>query len=213
MRSKENKQHKLQVDLGSRINRLHILLTVMVVMAGALFVGQEALAKVFTGTAGDDTLVGTDGEDSLKGRAGEDRLKGRRGADRLKGNRGEDRLKGNSGNDKIIPGKGSDKVYAGAGNDRIYARHRRGGSHRLRVWFRQGRDHTPWGPRETAREPSALAQVRQRERRGPLPAPRVPRIPQMRQQQLPPQLAPVQRTLLLLEQRPTQAIAPRQTTA
>jgi Ca2+-binding RTX toxin-like protein len=92
----------------------------MVVMAGALFVGQEALAKVFTGTAGDDTLVGTDGEDSLKGR---------RGADRLKGNCGEDRLKGNSGNDKIIPGKGSDKVYAGAGNDRIYARGTEGVDH------------------------------------------------------------------------------------
>src|SRR5215208_909186 len=59
--------------------------------------------------------------------------------------------------------------------------------------------------------PPALPQVRQRERRGPLPAQRVPRTPQMlRQQELPPQLAaPVQRTLpllLLLEQRPTQAI-------
>src|ERR671921_452366 len=111
MRSKGNKQHKLQVDLGSRINRLHVLLTVMVVMAGALFVGQEALAKVYTGTAGDDTLVGTDGEDRLKGRAG------------------EDRLKGNRGNDKIFPGKGSDKVYAGAGNDRIYARGTEGVDH------------------------------------------------------------------------------------
>src|SRR5829696_7625091 len=64
--------------------------------------------------------------------------------------------------------------------------------------------------------PRTLRQVRQRERRGPLPALRVPRTPQMlRQQELPPQLAaPVQRTLLLLmEQRPTQAIAPPQTTA
>src|SRR5215208_1946423 len=64
--------------------------------------------------------------------------------------------------------------------------------------------------------PPAPPQVRQRERRGPLPALRVPRTPQMlRQQELPPQLAaPVQRTLLLLmEQRPTQAIAPPQTTA
>jgi hypothetical protein len=76
MRSKENKQHKLKVDLGSRTNRLHILLTVMVVMAGALFVGQEAVAKVLIGTTGDDTLVGTDRDDRLKGRAGEDRLKG-----------------------------------------------------------------------------------------------------------------------------------------
>ena len=41
--------------------RLYILLTVMVVMVGTLFAGQEALAKVLTGTAGADTLVGTDG--------------------------------------------------------------------------------------------------------------------------------------------------------
>ena len=41
------------------MNRLHISLTVMVVMLGALFTGQEALAKVLTGTGSDDTLVGT----------------------------------------------------------------------------------------------------------------------------------------------------------
>jgi hypothetical protein len=49
------------------MNRLYILLTVMV---GALFTGQEALAKVLTGTAGDDTLVGTNGDDHIEGRAG-----------------------------------------------------------------------------------------------------------------------------------------------
>src|SRR5919107_930346 len=68
-----------------------------------------------------------------------------------------------------------------------------------------------WAPLQV---PRALPQARQR---GTLPALRVPRTPQMlRQQELPPQLAaPVQRTLLLLlmEQRPTRAIAPRQTTA
>ena len=52
------------------MNRLHILLTVMVVMVLALFTGQEALAKVLTGTAGDDTLVGTNGDDHIEGRAG-----------------------------------------------------------------------------------------------------------------------------------------------
>src|SRR5829696_1662691 len=83
------------------MNRLHILLAVMVVMLGALFAGQEALAKVFTGTSGEDTLVGTD---SFTGRDGEDRLKGSRG------------------NDKIFPGEGNDKVYAGYGKDLIYAR-------------------------------------------------------------------------------------------
>src|SRR5215218_7734494 len=76
-----------------------------------------------------------------------------------------------------------------------------------------------WSPPTLPAPPRALPQVRQRvplpaspERWVPLPPPRVPRTPQMRQQELPPQLAPVQRTLLL-EQRPTQAIAPPQTTA
>ena len=57
------------------MNRLYILLTVMVVMVRALFAGQEALAKVLTGTAGDDTLVGTDRDDRFTGRDGENRLK------------------------------------------------------------------------------------------------------------------------------------------
>jgi Ca2+-binding RTX toxin-like protein len=82
------------------MNRLYILLTVMVVMVGALFAGHQALAKILTGTAGDDTLVGTDGKDRLKGRSGADHLKGSRGEDRLKGNRGNDRLWGSRGNDK-----------------------------------------------------------------------------------------------------------------
>ena len=86
------------------MHRLCILLAVMVVMVGALFAGQDALAKVFAGTGGDDTLVGTDRADSFTGRDGEDRLKGSRG------------------NDKIFPGEDNDKVYGGAGKDLIYAR-------------------------------------------------------------------------------------------
>src|SRR5215203_2473490 len=63
MRSKEkvSSTSSKQTRGGSRMNRLYILLTVMVVMVGTLFAGQEALAKVLTGTAGADTLVGTDG--------------------------------------------------------------------------------------------------------------------------------------------------------
>jgi Ca2+-binding RTX toxin-like protein len=95
------------------MHRLCILLAVMVVMVGALFAGQDALAKVFAGnalakvfagTGGDDTLVGTDRADSFTGRDGEDRLKGSRG------------------NDQIFPGEDNDKVYGGAGKDLIYAR-------------------------------------------------------------------------------------------
>src|SRR5215207_6533844 len=77
------------------MNRLYILLMVMVVMIGALFAGPQALAKVLTGTAGDDTLVGTDGDDRLDGRGGDD---------------------------TIFPGEGDDDVFAGAGDDLIFAR-------------------------------------------------------------------------------------------
>src|SRR5215213_10367065 len=113
------------------MNRLYNLLTVMVLTAVAFFAAPEALAKVLTGTAGEDRLIGTDRADRLTGRGGEDSLKGRREADRLNGGPGEDHLKGNSGNDriwggrgddKIIPGDGNDKVYAGRGDDLIYAR-------------------------------------------------------------------------------------------
>jgi hypothetical protein len=84
--------------------RLYILLTVMVVMVGVLFTGQEALAEVLIGTDSQDTLVGTEGADRLDGRAGDDRLDGR------------------AGNDEIFPGEGDDDVFAGAGDDLIFAR-------------------------------------------------------------------------------------------
>src|SRR5919112_4123395 len=104
------------------MNRLYNLLTVMVLTAVAFFAAPEALAKVLTGTSGEDRLIGTDRADRLDGRAGEDNLKGRREADRLNGGPGEDHLRGNSGNDRLWGGRRDDKVYAGYGDDLIYAR-------------------------------------------------------------------------------------------
>ncbi len=86
------------------MKRLYILLTVMVVMVGALpFAAHEALAELLTGTTGNDTLLGTE-------------------EDYFKGSGGDDYLKGGGGNDKIVPGEGDDVVYAGYGDDLIYAR-------------------------------------------------------------------------------------------
>jgi Ca2+-binding RTX toxin-like protein len=117
------------------MNRPYIVLTVMVVMVGApLFAAHEALAEVFTVTAGNDALLGTDGDDYLKGRGGDDYFNG---------GGGDDTIEGGSGNDEIFPGEG-DEVYAGGGNETLLrARHRRGGLHRLRGRLRPGRDHTP----------------------------------------------------------------------
>ena len=104
------------------MNRLYILLTVMAVMIGVLFNGHEALAKVLTGTGGDDMLFGTDRDDRLDGRGADDEIEGDGGNDHLKGGGGNDEVEGSSGNDEIIPGEGDDVVLAGAGNDLIYAR-------------------------------------------------------------------------------------------
>src|ERR687897_417063 len=95
------------------MNRLYILLTVMVVMVGVLFTGQEAMAEVLIGTDSEDTLVGTEGADRLDGRAGDDRLDGLGG---------DDTIEGGDGNDEIFPGEGDDDVFAGAGDDLIFAR-------------------------------------------------------------------------------------------
>jgi PIN domain nuclease of toxin-antitoxin system len=70
MSCKENEQHKLHLG-GSRMNRLCILLTVMVVMVGAFFAAHEAVAKVLTGISGEDTLVGTARDNRLTGRGGD----------------------------------------------------------------------------------------------------------------------------------------------
>src|SRR5829696_34910 len=121
------------------MNRLHILLTVMVMMfAAPLFGAHEALAEAFPGTALNDTLFGTEGDDYLTGRGGDDYLDAAGGNDTIEGGRG---------NDQLIPGEGADVVLAGAGNDRIIrARHCQRGLHRLRGRLRPGRDHTPRRP-------------------------------------------------------------------
>ena len=71
--------------------RLYILLTMMVVMVGALSATHQALAKVLTGTGGDDMLLGTDRDDRLDGRGG------------------DDEIEGGNGNDEIFPGNGDER--------------------------------------------------------------------------------------------------------
>ena len=100
------------------MNRLYILLTMMVVMVGALFATHEALAKVLTGTSGDDMLLGTDRDDRLDGRGGDDEIEGGGGNDRLKGGGGDDEMEGGSGNDEIIPGRSHMEAVAPNAIDR-----------------------------------------------------------------------------------------------
>jgi Ca2+-binding RTX toxin-like protein len=139
------------------MNRLYILLMAMVVMVGApfFFAAHEALARVLTGTAGEDTLLGTDGEDYLKGRGADDYLDGSGGNDYLNGGGGDDTIEGGSGSDEIYPGEGDDVVIAGAGNDLIYARDTDGVDYiDCGEASTRSRPYTATtGPRATAREP------------------------------------------------------------
>src|SRR5829696_8789015 len=96
------------------MNRLYILLTMMVVMVVALFAGHEALAKVLTGTGGDDTLVGTDRDDRLVGRAVDDEIEG------------DDNVDAGAGNDLIYArdSEGVDYIDCGGGFDKVETIHR-----------------------------------------------------------------------------------------
>jgi|SRR5215203_5257928 len=87
------------------MNRLYILLTMMVVLVGALFATHEALAKVLSGTSGDDMLLGTDRDDRLDGRGGDDEIEGDGGNDRLKGGGGNDEIEGAAVMTKSSPAK------------------------------------------------------------------------------------------------------------
>jgi Ca2+-binding RTX toxin-like protein len=85
------------------MNRLYILLTMMVVMVGALYATHEALAKVLTGTSGDDMLLGTDRDDRLDGRGGDDEVDAGAGNDLIY-------ARDTDGVDYIDCGGGFDKV-------------------------------------------------------------------------------------------------------
>jgi Ca2+-binding RTX toxin-like protein len=116
-----------------------LLMPVMILMVAAILLGaHKALAEVFNGTAGDDTLIGTAGDDTLSGLEGNDYLDGRAGDDRLDAGHGvTNTIKGGRGIDRIYTRNlsplrseeclsegeaGCNYVYAGAGNDLIYAR-------------------------------------------------------------------------------------------
>src|SRR5919107_1293317 len=90
------------------MTKLYILLTVMVVMVGALLAGHEALAEVLTGTGGDDTIEGGSGNDEIF--PGE----------------GDDNVDAGAGNDLIYARDtdGVDYIDCGGGFDKVETIHR-----------------------------------------------------------------------------------------
>jgi Ca2+-binding RTX toxin-like protein len=93
------------------------------VLTGALVLsglGQIAVAAVFNGTLGDDTITGTPaadtvwalgGDDVVHGAGANDVLHGGPGADLLFGDAGGDVLRGDSGADTMLGNGGADTLY------------------------------------------------------------------------------------------------------
>ena len=89
--------------------------------------GNDLLANVLSGDAGDDILQGFGGDDRLFGGAGNDSLNGGDGVDIIKGGEGNDivfggagddtQFFGGGGNDTMIGGTGADRMDGEAGND------------------------------------------------------------------------------------------------
>lgn len=65
----------------------------------ALLMSGVAMATIYQGTTGNDTLYGTSASDEFYGREGNDTLYGQGGDDRLEGNAGNDTLYGGAGDD------------------------------------------------------------------------------------------------------------------
>ncbi|MDD5366144.1 MAG: calcium-binding protein [Gallionellaceae bacterium] len=77
----------------------------------------DIVARMLSGTGGDDSLVGTVWADTINGGAGSDMLDGRVGDDVINGGDGADKLYGGAGNDRIDGGSGWDTMVGGTGDD------------------------------------------------------------------------------------------------
>ncbi|WP_321532213.1 calcium-binding protein [uncultured Desulfuromonas sp.] len=87
---------------------------------GTIWQREDILAKVVTGTVGDDVLVGTDFADTILGMAGDDILNGLSGDDHVDGGLGNDELYGGAGNDTLDGNEGDDLLEGGDGSDELY---------------------------------------------------------------------------------------------
>ena len=99
---------------GTEVRKLIVL---AIAVAALLVVAAPALAKVITGTNGDDVLIGTNNRDDISGKDGDDVIQGRDAGDDLFGEGGEDKVQGNNGPDDIYGGGGEDVLSGGNGDD------------------------------------------------------------------------------------------------
>ncbi|WP_170155466.1 DUF4347 domain-containing protein, partial [Sulfurisoma sediminicola] len=78
------------------------------------------IARLSSGTAGDDYLIGSSSADSMTGQGGNDDMSGRGGDDDMHGQDGNDTLFGGSGMDTLYGGLGDDVLDGGADLDVLY---------------------------------------------------------------------------------------------
>ncbi len=106
------------------MQRMGLMLATMVL--ALLIASGVALAEVFHGDGGDNTLIGTDERDSISGGGGGDLMRGLDGPDRMRGEarntfdeNGADTMYGGRGEDVMNGEGGVDHIYGGSGDDYI----------------------------------------------------------------------------------------------
>jgi Ca2+-binding RTX toxin-like protein len=78
------------------------------------------LARLYTGTGGDDVWRGTNADESFSGGLGNDSISGAGGNDVIDGGAGNDSLSGENGDDTLLGGLGNDSLSGDNGRDQLF---------------------------------------------------------------------------------------------
>ncbi len=86
---------------------------------GSQLIG-TALAEIFNGAEGDDTIFANGGDDTISGEAGADQIRAGAGLDTVVAGEGNDIVYGDADNDSLLGGNGADELFGGFGKDKLF---------------------------------------------------------------------------------------------
>ncbi len=86
---------------------------------GSQLIG-TALAEVFNGAEGNDTIFANGGDDTISGAAGADQIRAGAGLDTVVAGEGNDTVYGDADNDSLLGGDGADALFGGFGKDKLF---------------------------------------------------------------------------------------------
>lgn len=86
---------------------------------GSQLIG-TALAEIFNGAEGNDTIFANGGDDTISGAAGADQIRAGAGLDTVVAGEGNDTVYGDADSDSLLGGDGADALFGGFGKDKLF---------------------------------------------------------------------------------------------